>query len=303
MADLFADGDLHFQLARILRTHWLFDLGCDGKSNQASCACGFPDFPRVANVGQAVETFVNHVLEEMRPYLAAMQAASPTSTGEGDGLREALADIASVDHAFVEANGVDAAFEKIIDRAKAALTTTAIQAAPDEEPMLTEAETDELVARINANPNLHPVAAPEGLRDAISEAIYDFLDERFPEGAMPGGQQLFASDHLDAEFKHEAGCDEMAQFILDRLAALSAPLVTQGQWQPIETAPKDGSHIQLWHETWSAPIAAYYVSGCALPWFEATRTTRWPMEAFSHWRHLPDPPALARADAPKVGNE
>lgn len=71
MADLFADGDLHFQLARVLKAHWLFDLGCDGKSNQASCSCGFPDFPRVANVGEAVETFVNHTLEEMRPYLAA----------------------------------------------------------------------------------------------------------------------------------------------------------------------------------------------------------------------------------------
>jgi hypothetical protein len=78
MADLFADGDLHFQLARVLKTHWLFDLGCDGQSNQASCACGFAGFPRVANVGEAVDTFVNHALEEMRPYLEAWSPRAST---------------------------------------------------------------------------------------------------------------------------------------------------------------------------------------------------------------------------------
>jgi hypothetical protein len=61
---------------------------------------------------------------------------------------------------------------------------------------------------------------PTDAVEQVSEAIYDFLDERFPEGAMPGGQQLFASDHLDAEFKHEAGCDEMAKFILARLSTI-----------------------------------------------------------------------------------
>lgn len=51
--------------------------------------------------------------------------------------------------------------------------------------------------------------------EAASEAIHDFLDERFPEGAMPGGKQLFAEDDLDAEFKHEAGCDELAIAVLE----------------------------------------------------------------------------------------
>lgn len=55
------------------------------------------------------------------------------------------------------------------------------------------------------------------LVELASEAIYDFLDERFPEGAMPGGIQLFADDHLDAEFKHEAGCDALAERVVSAL--------------------------------------------------------------------------------------
>jgi hypothetical protein len=60
----------------------------------------------------------------------------------------------------------------------------------------------------------------EALIEAGSEAVYDFLDARFPDGAMPGGKQLFADDHLDAEFKHEAGCTELAKAVL-RAAALT----------------------------------------------------------------------------------
>lgn len=59
----------------------------------------------------------------------------------------------------------------------------------------------------------------EAMIEAASEAIYDFLDERFPDGAMPGGKQLFADDHLDAEFKHETGCYELAKVALDAALA------------------------------------------------------------------------------------
>jgi hypothetical protein len=57
--------------------------------------------------------------------------------------------------------------------------------------------------------------------ETVSRAIYEFLSERFPEGALPGGVQLFADpgDHLDAEFKHEAGCDALARAILNALSA------------------------------------------------------------------------------------
>lgn len=64
-------GDLRYELGQMLIRHWLFDLGCDGKSNQASCACGFDGFTRVEDVGKAVEQWAGHVLEEMRPHLVA----------------------------------------------------------------------------------------------------------------------------------------------------------------------------------------------------------------------------------------
>jgi hypothetical protein len=55
-------------------------------------------------------------------------------------------------------------------------------------------------------------------REEISRTIYDFLEERFPGGCLPGGVQLFADDELDADFKHEAGCDALADAILQRLS-------------------------------------------------------------------------------------
>jgi len=72
-------------------------------------------------------------------------------------------------------------------------------------------------------PPAEPVSRPagEGEREAVAMEIYDYLNERFPEGAMPGGVQLFADpgDHTDADMKHEAGCFELA----DRIIALLSP--------------------------------------------------------------------------------
>lgn len=67
------------------------------------------------------------------------------------------------------------------------------------------------------------------LVERVAETIADFLDERFPQGAMPGGQQLFATDHLDAEFNHEAGCEELARTILAAIEAGGAVAATSGE--------------------------------------------------------------------------
>lgn len=67
-------GDLRYELGKVLCAHWLFDIGCDGRSNKASCSCGFAGFTRVANVGMAVQQWAGHVLEEMRPHLVAWRA-------------------------------------------------------------------------------------------------------------------------------------------------------------------------------------------------------------------------------------
>lgn len=46
-------------------------------------------------------------------------------------------------------------------------------------------------------------------------AVADYLDERFPSDALPGGKQLFADDTLDPGFKHERGCEELARCVLE----------------------------------------------------------------------------------------
>jgi hypothetical protein len=87
-AEVFAkhEGDLRFKLAEVLTIHWLTDLGCSHEgegSNAASCWCGWTG-QRVKNVGEAVTTWVNHALEEMRPILAdALDSAAITKATGG----------------------------------------------------------------------------------------------------------------------------------------------------------------------------------------------------------------------------
>jgi hypothetical protein len=45
-------------------------------------------------------------------------------------------------------------------------------------------------------------------------AAHQFLEELFPNGAPPGGVQLFAKDALDPNFEHEKGCAALARAVL-----------------------------------------------------------------------------------------
>lgn len=72
---------------------------------------------------------------------------------------------------------------------------------------------------------------------------------------------------------------------------------TQGeQWQPIETAPKDGTVILAWHIAHKCPVPVLWKDGGfpyqgeRLSWFERTYTTAWPERAFSYWMPLPTAP-------------
>ena len=49
-----------------------------------------------------------------------------------------------------------------------------------------------------------------------AKAAHDYLDARFPDGALPGGVQLFANpgDYIDPLFRHEDGCVELATAVL-----------------------------------------------------------------------------------------
>lgn len=64
------------------------------------------------------------------------------------------------------------------------------------------------------------------MMEKASAAAWDYLDERVPQAAMPGGVQLFADpgDHLDAAMKHEAGCEELARRILTAALTRANPI-------------------------------------------------------------------------------
>lgn len=68
------------------------------------------------------------------------------------------------------------------------------------------------------------------------------------------------------------------------------------EWQPIETAPKDGTVIMAWHIAHKCPVPVLWKDGGfpykgeRLSWIERTYTTAWPERAFSHWMPLPEAP-------------
>jgi len=75
------------------------------------------------------------------------------------------------------------------------------------------------------------------------------------------------------------------------------------QWQPIETAPKDGTKIVVFNPDREEPEVAWYVpvvfhlddgedSGVAWPWktYDNAYKEEWP----DHWQPIPKPPEIGQ---------
>ena len=61
------------------------------------------------------------------------------------------------------------------------------------------------------------------------------------------------------------------------------------EWQPIETAPKDGSPVLVLGSGWNDPVPTVAVWNEYEEWAEFTGgETIWP--APNHWMPLPEPP-------------
>lgn len=121
-------------------------------------------------------------------------------------------------------------------------------------------------------------------------------------------------DRLRAEYiRRQPAAWEVARDLLKSPSAVQAPAVTHG-WQPIKTAPKDGTHILVWTDAsdtayvvcWAdaaAGIRKYLTaeSGAERGWHLA-----WDGELFdrehepTHWMPLPDAPG---SHVPVQGSE
>lgn len=95
-----------------------------------------------------------------------------------------------------------------------------------------------------------------------------------------------AADALDAKDK--------------RIAELGA-----AGWQPIDTAPKDGTRVDVWVRPWDA-FASGNPNRITNAWFEDGKWKRilsgWTMDikdcgAPTHWRPVPIPPSFPTGDA------
>lgn len=60
------------------------------------------------------------------------------------------------------------------------------------------------------------------------------------------------------------------------------------EWHPIETAPRDGTHILLWAPAWDAPSTGWTYANDL--WQDCPKGHHLPGRTPTHWMPLPFPP-------------
>lgn len=55
------------RLEAVLRAHWLASIQCDpiAKTDTANCSCSMVQLPTMPSIGEAVETWIAHILEQL----------------------------------------------------------------------------------------------------------------------------------------------------------------------------------------------------------------------------------------------
>lgn len=76
----------------------------------------------------------------------------------------------------------------------------------------------------------------------------------------------------------------------EQMKAELATLKARAQWQPIETAPKDGNRVLLWNRDWAAPFAGQFYGEAAGGWRLDYRIAPFTHQP-THWMPLPPAPA------------
>ena len=151
---------------------------------------------------------------------------------------------------------------------------------------------------------LEPSAAQERCRDCDGYNCDDGCAYPEPSAARAAALEeaalvAEARKPLYTELQARNACAEIASSI----RALSSPdhadagKVEGDGWMPIESAPRDGTVIQAWHQVHKCPVSVLWKDGGfpyggeRLNWYERSYTTAWPERAFTHWRTLPSAPS------------
>lgn len=148
-------------------------------------------------------------------------------------------------------------------------------------------------------------AQREHIRNALSAAL---TAPAQPVGA-PVGWQLVPADPMPemigAWYRYKSGFHfpdeptppDTSDYGAYRAMLSAAPQPpAEGGWEPMESAPKDGTVIIAWHTVHKCPIAirwndeGFLFGGETLHWIERSGTTAWPGGCFSDWMPLPPAP-------------
>ena len=72
-----------------------------------------------------------------------------------------------------------------------------------------------------------------------------------------------------------------------------------GEWQPIETAPRDGSDVLLFRDRHPPVVAGWFDNREEAGWATYDNPEEWLHEGrnpFTHWMPLPAPPAPSKPE-------
>ena len=130
---------------------------------------------------------------------------------------------------------------------------------------------------------------PTETLDAIEQALQKYASARDfiyldPENdVIKEGVVFGAGDSLgNAAFDALSHLATLRQQVAELVAFWEAH-----QWRDIETAPKDGGRVLLWHKLWSAPHSGQYYGS---HWAHDYNFGPWKYQP-THWQPLPTPPA------------
>jgi len=131
---------------------------------------------------------------------------------------------------------------------------------------------------------LAQLTTPDKQKREFWQELYDWI---FDHSAHPPGDPVV----MTANFTCESMADDIAEMAAKHFAAqLTMPELPRVGWQPIETAPKDGTPVILFARcktaTASAPVIGWCING---EWIEECFAPNRPVGIVpSHW--MPRPP-------------